>query len=231
MQPFFVRSIALATLLVAGMPVAAQQNPSNPPVVKGFGVDSKTPPPAGFGKSATEPTTSTRPDANSRKSSSVSSYARSWIKRYDRNKNGQIDRQEWDKVPGKPSERDLNGDGVIKLSEISTWLNKQASRTRSARSTRFSRSTRNTSPSKSSAGKNQAAKQPPSDRKSYRFTPATERLPKGLPSWFKSRDRDRDGQVAMHEYATKWSSSRVREFKRYDKNGDGLITPAEAAKR
>ena len=34
-------------------------------------------------------------------------------------------------------------------------------------------------------------------RRTYRFTPASEKLPTGLPSWFKSQDKNGDGQVAM----------------------------------
>ncbi|MEM1304305.1 MAG: hypothetical protein AAGG46_05390 [Planctomycetota bacterium] len=56
-------------------------------------------------------------------------------------------------------------------------------------------------------------------------------MPSGLPSWFRQRDENGDGQVAMHEYADKWSASRVRDFQRYDQNGDGLVTADEAATR
>jgi hypothetical protein len=68
-----------------------------------------------------------------------------------------------------------------------------------------------------------------SKRKTYRFTPAEDRLPNGLPSWFKSRDRNKDGQVAMSEYRSSWTASAVRDFTRLDANGDGVITPKEAA--
>jgi hypothetical protein len=67
--------------------------------------------------------------------------------------------------------------------------------------------------------------------KSYRFKASKDTLPKeGLPSWFASKDADRDGQVGMNEYAPKdkWTSSLLSEFSRRDLNGDGMITPEEA---
>jgi EF hand len=67
------------------------------------------------------------------------------------------------------------------------------------------------------------------NRRSYRFTPPADRLPKGLPSFF-SRDANGDGQVSMHEYGRTWSSRMVAEFRRYDLNDDGIITPKEAVK-
>lgn len=62
---------------------------------------------------------------------------------------------------------------------------------------------------------------------SYLFSAAADHLPEGLPSWFRN-DADGDGQVSMHEFSRTWSESKAREFARYDQNGDGVITPAEA---
>lgn len=70
-----------------------------------------------------------------------------------------------------------------------------------------------------------------SERHTYRFTPAAERLPNGLPSWFKSQDKNGDGQIAMSEYSRSWSRSTVSRFESYDLNGDGIITAKEALKR
>lgn len=65
------------------------------------------------------------------------------------------------------------------------------------------------------------------ERKSYRFTPPAERLPDGLPGYFR-RDANGDGQVAMHEFANSWNERTAREFIRHDKNNDGIITAEEA---
>jgi Ca2+-binding EF-hand superfamily protein len=62
-------------------------------------------------------------------------------------------------------------------------------------------------------------------RKSYRFKSSKERLS----SWrFASKDANGDGQVSMSEYTRSWSERTASEFKRYDKDNDGMITPAEA---
>lgn len=82
-----------------------------------------------------------------------------------------------------------------------------------------------------SAGGEQAGADKKNKRRSYRFTPPAERLPTGLPGWFKSRDRNSDGQVAMSEYSRAWSARMVAEFRRYDLNDDGIVTPKEAAKK
>ncbi len=67
-------------------------------------------------------------------------------------------------------------------------------------------------------------------RHSYRFTSASDRKP-GLPSELRSRDANGDGQVSMSEFSHYWSSSTVAEFRRWDLNNDGIITPKEAAKK
>ncbi len=51
-----------------------------------------------------------------------------------------------------------------------------------------------------------------------------------LPGWFYERDADRDGQVAMSEFAQDWTDATLAEFARLDLNGDGLLTDTEVAK-
>lgn len=53
------------------------------------------------------------------------------------------------------------------------------------------------------------------------------RLPAGLPAWFRQGDRDGDGQLTLAEYAEVGPGSADKEFARYDRNRDGLITPRE----
>jgi hypothetical protein len=80
-------------------------------------------------------------------------------------------------------------------------------------------------------GVGKAGKEEKSARRTYRFAPAGERLPTGLPSWFESRDKNGDGQVLMSEYSRSWSSRMVAEFRRHDANDDGVITAKEVAKK
>ena len=71
-------------------------------------------------------------------------------------------------------------------------------------------------------GEEQAAVNP-----SYRFSTPHDRLPEGIPSWFVEADADRDGQITMGEYATRWTDDLVKEFMEVDLNGDGIVTPNE----
>ena len=48
---------------------------------------------------------------------------------------------------------------------------------------------------------------------------------------FQARDSDKDGQVSLREYAPKFQPDAVSEFRRWDRNGDGLITTAESQNR
>lgn len=52
-------------------------------------------------------------------------------------------------------------------------------------------------------------------------------LTEGLPGWFYELDVDRDGQVAMHEFTTTWTTDKRQEFASLDANEDGLLTSSE----
>jgi hypothetical protein len=41
------------------------------------------------------------------------------------------------------------------------------------------------------------------------------------------KDVDADGQIQMHEYTDTWTVEKLKEFRDKDKNGDGLLSPAE----
>ena len=62
---------------------------------------------------------------------------------------------------------------------------------------------------------------------SYRFKTLGERLPEGLPEWFKSNDGNGDGQIMMSEYAKNWNAQMLESFDKFDFNADGVITPEE----
>ena len=48
-----------------------------------------------------------------------------------------------------------------------------------------------------------------------------------IPSWFRDRDRDGDGQLKMSEFARGWTTAKVEEFNRFDHNRDGILTVEE----
>lgn len=146
-----------------------------------------------------------RPLAPSAASARDRDYARGLLTKYDKNGDRVLDRDEWQSMRGEPEKADLNRDGRLTFDEVAV---------RAAQNRRESEAKRGGAP--------------PTDRRSYRLKTPTEKLPEGLPSWFAQRDRDGDGQVAMHEWSRAWSAATARDFASKDPNGDGIITPAEA---
>jgi hypothetical protein len=55
-----------------------------------------------------------------------------------------------------------------------------------------------------------------------------ESLPANLPNWFRTLDRDGDGQLTVAEFVAEGGPERLAEFDRYDRDGDGVLTPMEA---
>src|SRR5205807_4347246 len=66
------------------------------------------------------------------------------------------------------------------------------------------------------------------DRKVVVFR-AGGKMPANLPAWFKELDTDGDGQVAIYEWRR--ANKPIDEFRTWDLNDDGFITPDEAMKQ
>ncbi len=190
--------------------------------------------------------TSTRSGSSSSSDTSdkVRRYAEGLIKQYDKNKNGVLDRDEWDRLRDRYGKADTNRDGALTLSEVTVHISNY-SKSRSSSSSSSSSSSRS-SYYRSSSSKDDKDKDSSSSRsrwswrrssddkdkkdddpKTYRFKSPVERLPKGLPSWWERADEDQDGQVKMSEFTSSWTYEKVEEFKQYDTNLDGVITPSE----
>ncbi len=185
------------------------------PLVPGFGTDREPAPVAGFG-ARTGPT-------GRIVLGTIDPEARAMLSRYDRNRNGVLDRDEWGGLRGNPHELDRNRDGKITLAELaSDALQRQR---RSSRNQRDSYARPNHDRDGNEKQDDSTAKR--NKRRSYRFLSAHERLPKGLPGWFVARDADLDGQVTMAEFARNWNDSTFMEYLTYDANNDGMITPKE----
>lgn len=75
------------------------------------------------------------------------------------------------------------------------------------------------------------AKPSPAAKRPLRFLTPHERLPQGLPEWFKSKDSNADGQVTLAEFSATLTEEAAKEFTEYDLNNDGVVTAAEVLKR
>ena len=140
-------------------------------------------------------------------------YAESLMRQYDENHNGKLEKDEWSKMRGSDwAKADQNGDGELTLEEIGRHLAGESGA--------------------NSSQSGQPTATQVSNRTGKRFIQRLpwERLPPDLPSWFKDRDKDKDGQVLMSEFTDKWTPDKLREFQKYDLNGDGVITPQECVK-
>ena len=186
-------------------------------LVPGFGVEAdgqSTVP--GFGPPEVVEETEDRaaPTSESKSSStapatggavSSNSYVDGVFKQRDTNGNGTLEGDELS-APGLPPRADKDGDGKLTKQELMEATGSKSS----------------------SSSSNPSS---PSGRRSYRFPSPHDRLIGSAKSWIVSRDQNGDGQVAMHEFSRTWTESKVREFQRYDLNGDGIVTASEYAER
>lgn len=165
-------------------------------------------------------------------------YAEGLLKQYDTNKDGTLQREEWSKMRSESQKADRDGNGLITKEELAAQL-ADYSKGRSGGSS----STSSSSSGSGSSGSSYSRSPPSGSRysssgsstartsggvKTYRFLSPAERLPSGLPDWFTRNDADGDGQIAMAEFSSSWDDQKAAEFTRWDRNGDGVITPKEA---
>ncbi|MDR2705622.1 MAG: hypothetical protein LBC02_07575, partial [Planctomycetaceae bacterium] len=130
--------------------------------------------------------------------------AREIMNKYDKNKNGTLDKDkgEWiSSLPFNADATDKNRDGRISMTELLDTLGGKANVTTGAAAVSTKQST------------------------------AYDRLPVGMGSldWFFERDKDQDGQISMLEYANgqSWTELIADEFRFLDKNNDGVATVSE----
>lgn len=139
-------------------------------------------------------------------------YARKLVERYDKNNNRILERDEWKEMRGSPEKADFNGDGRITVDELSR---------------RFGGNSKTASDKKKANSPKASEEDESNSRSSYRFRTAVDRVPRDARAWIKKYDKDENGQVAMSEFSRQWSDRKVREFERFDSNGDGVITATE----
>lgn len=199
-----------------GAPWQMTPPPKEEPLVPGFGDDQTPQVAAAFGVRL-EPTSGLRFSPDKKLDPQIEAAMR-W---FDRNRNGVLEREEWGRLPGNPEEIDQNRDGRITGDEFAAFMAQRQRRWGQGNDSRDDRGEEEEEPSVVTSFVSRG-------EGSYRFRSARERLPSGLPGWFGDRDANRDGQVSMAEYSRTWNDSTVRDFTRYDRNNDGVITAQEA---
>lgn len=176
---------------------------------------------------ASSPAASSSASSGGAASAQIAGYADGLLKQYDTNKDGTLQRDEWSQMNSKRQKADVNGDGLITKDEIIAQLSDYA---KSSGSSTSSSSSSSAGPSTTVYGGRAVSSRTgaPGTVKTYRFLTPVERLPKGLPDWFTRNDTNGDGQVAMAEFSSTWDDAKTAEFTKWDRNGDGFITPREA---
>jgi hypothetical protein len=185
----------------------------------------------------------------------VRRYAESWVARHDADGDGKLVATEWQPLGELLGEADADRDALLSAEELAQHIAKYGSH-RKIRlmpaslgggvplpsllrpgETEAMHSSKAANPEPAEAPDEAPAEEPTlaqdaadnaaamaRDRK-YSVLPS--RLPAGLPDWFRKGDRDGDGQLTLAEYAEVGSASADKEFARYDRNQDGLLTPHE----
>jgi len=184
-------------------------------------------------------------------------FANSMMQRYDKNGSGVLEKSEWAGFRTDPSPGDTNKDGKLTKDELTKWMSSRFGQSRgggdSGRGSSGRGSSDRGSSDRGSSGRGSSGRGG-SDRggnergssgrggsqggrrggdsnadtaESYRFKTLGERLPEGLPEWFKSNDGNGDGQIMMSEYAKNWNAQMLDSFDKFDFNADGVITPEE----
>ena len=138
------------------------------------------------------------------------------LDRYDRNKNGRLDRDEWGSMRTNPADADTDHNNTITREEYTRWTAK-----------RYAGSSWGGWGSRRTESKNSDRSKRDSERRIYSYVAPHDRLPRGLDAWFIDADANRDGQVAMAEFATSFDAAVVKNFREFDLNNDGIITPQE----
>jgi Ca2+-binding EF-hand superfamily protein len=167
------------------------------------------------GSSASSSTPAAKADEQIRK------YAKSLLKDYDKNGNGQLEKEEWSQMKEKYWMADKNHDGVITLDEITEFMIADSGsgfRLSSGEATAANAAQGNLSNSNANR---------------FRSPTTYERLADlKLPDWFFRADADGDGEVSMAEYikAKGDTESTAKDFTNLDSNNDGTISPQEALK-
>ncbi|OYW12966.1 MAG: hypothetical protein B7Z55_17640, partial [Planctomycetales bacterium 12-60-4] len=219
-----------------------QSGPAKPELlVPDFSLDSVPPVVEGFG--------STSSMFNVKVEERDLKEAEDRIRRYDRNNDGILSKEEIEgnRWSDDPLQYDRNGDGKISKSEMAVRYAKRRTDEQAAQAKPqpggrggfmfggapgfpgapgggWSR------PENANArAEKEEVKDRFGDAKSYRMKTVKEKTDgtKGLPDWFARSDADGDGQVLVSEYSSSLTAETLAEFQKFDLNNDFIITAKE----
>ncbi len=172
------------------------------------------------------------------------------IRRYDRNNDGILSKEEiaGNRWSDDPMQFDRNGDGKISKSEMAVRYAKRRADEQATQSNPQNNNNRSrggfawgggqVTPGQGGWSRPEAAnakKEKPEeksrfgDAKSYRMKSVKEKTDgtKGLPDWFARSDADGNGQVLLSEYSSSLTAESMAEFQKFDLNDDFIITASE----
>lgn len=182
-------------------------------------------------------------------------YAERLLEKYDLNRDGVLQKDEWMALHGHPELIDTNRDGNISLEEMSNWVSDYGRRKRLGTqlepapaaeqvvnaTTPAQASPTQTKPEAILGSAEEASAAAPTSpaaalangerRRDSKFFVPSNRLPAGLPDWFIAKDIDGDGQLTVGEYSPTSNSQELADFAKLDANGDGLMTAKECVGR
>jgi hypothetical protein len=154
-------------------------------------------------------------------------YADGLMEQYDTDKDGNLNKEEVAGMKQKPENADLDNNGMISAGELTEAIaNGSMSSRGGASSGGGSRTSRDRSSGSNPESRGSDSK--PAESGSGGESPRSgSSRSSGSKFSFLASDKNRDGNVQMHEFTDEWSDEKFEEFKTYDKNGDGMITNAE----
>ncbi|MFM7115428.1 MAG: hypothetical protein ACKO81_02680 [Planctomycetota bacterium] len=153
-------------------------------------------------------------------------YADGLMDQYDTDKDGNLSKEEVAGMKQKPENADLDKNGLISAGELTEAIANGSMSSRGGASG-ASRSTRERSSSSNSEPRGSDSKPTESGSSGGESPRSGSSRSSGSKFSFLASDKNRDGNVQMHEFTDEWTDEKFEEFKTYDKNGDGVITNAE----
>lgn len=226
----------------------ASKGPAKPELlVPDFSLDSEPAMVEGFGSTSTK--------FNVKVEERDLKEAEERIRRYDRNNDGILSKEEIEgnRWSDDPMQYDRNGDGKLSKSEMAVRNAKRRIDEQTAQANPQQGGDRGrggfmfggmqggapgamggaggwSKPEAANARKDKdEEKDRFGDAKSYRMKSVKEKIDgtKGLPDWFARSDANGDGQVLVSEYSSSLTAETLAEFQKFDLNDDFIVTVKE----